>query len=151
MMINTTITIAPINRLMGLFTFVSSFSFTRFPKRARTYIQVHSAILPSLAPLPNRLGHHKAGAPIKEPGSFLCPLSSRESPMPEVWFPGSTPLGRWVNRGTSSLSSFLDCEGIPRRAALVGAKSYFAAQRPRPQPTKEMATEVKEEVSAGQS
>ena len=34
MMINTTITIAPINRLMGLFTFVSSFSFTRFPKRA---------------------------------------------------------------------------------------------------------------------
>ena len=71
--------------------------------------------------------------------------------MPEVWFPGSTPLGRWVNRGTSSLSSFLDCEGIPRRAALVSAKSYFAAQRPRPQPTKEMATEVKEEVSAGQS
>jgi hypothetical protein len=27
MMINTTITIAPINRFMGLFTFVSSFSF----------------------------------------------------------------------------------------------------------------------------
>jgi hypothetical protein len=71
--------------------------------------------------------------------------------MPEVWFPGSTPLGRWVNRGTSSLSSFLDCEGIPREAALVGARNYFAAQRPRPQPTKEMATEVKEEVSAGQS
>jgi hypothetical protein len=71
--------------------------------------------------------------------------------MPEVWFPGSTPLGRWVNRGTSSLSSFLDCEGIPRGAVLVGAKSYFAAQRPRLQPTKEMASKLKKEVSAGQS
>ena len=73
MMINTTITIAPINRLMGLFTFVYSFSFAHFPKRARTCIQEHSAILLSLAPLPNRLGHHKAGAPIKEPDSLFMP------------------------------------------------------------------------------
>ena len=114
MMINTTITIAPINRLMGLFTFVSSFSFTRFPKRARTCIQKHSAILPSLAPLPIRLGHHKAGAPIKEPGSFFMPTE----------FPG-----------------------IPNAGSLVSGK--YPSRKP--QPTKEMATEVKEEVSAGQS
>jgi len=71
MMINTTITIAPINRLMGLFTFVYSFSFAHFPKRARTCIQEHSAIMLSLAPLPNRLAQHKVGALIKEPGPLL--------------------------------------------------------------------------------
>jgi len=58
MMIKTTTTIAPINRFMGLFTFVSSFSYPP-PSQAgsRTCIQEHSAITPSLAPLPNRLGH----------------------------------------------------------------------------------------------
>ena len=45
MMINTTITIAPINRLMGLFTFVSSFSYPHFPKRALEL--VYKSIVPS--------------------------------------------------------------------------------------------------------
>src|SRR5215207_6076768 len=57
--------------LMGLFTFVSSFSFTHYPKRARTCIQEHSAIMPSLAPT-NRLGQHKVGALITEPGPLYA-------------------------------------------------------------------------------
>ena len=82
--INTTITIAPINRLMGLFTFASSFSYSQLPKQARTCIQDYSAIMPSLVPLPNRLGQHKAGAPIKEPSPLFCPMGVQESPMPEL-------------------------------------------------------------------
>src|SRR5215216_304543 len=70
--INTTITIAPINRLMGLFTFASSFSYSQLPKQARTCIQEHSAIMPILAPLPNRLGQHKVGALITEPGPLYA-------------------------------------------------------------------------------
>ena len=45
MMINTTMTIAPINRLMGLFTFASYFSFPHFPKRALEL--VYNSIVPS--------------------------------------------------------------------------------------------------------
>ena len=80
MMINTTTTIAPINRLMGLFTFVSSFSYPHFPKRPRTCIQEDSAIMPSLVPLPNRLGHHKVGALIKEPGLLFSSHLTFEFP-----------------------------------------------------------------------
>src|SRR5215217_9330122 len=78
--INTTTTIAPINRLMGLFTFVSSFSYPHFPKRARTCIQEHSAIKPSLVPLPNRLGQHKVGTLIKEPGLLFSSHLTSEFP-----------------------------------------------------------------------
>jgi hypothetical protein len=95
MMINTTTTIAPINRLMGLFTFVSSFSYPHFPKRARTCIQEHSAILPSLVPLPNRLGDHKVGALIKEPGLIFS--SHLTSEFPRSWF-----VGNWVSRNYHS-------------------------------------------------
>jgi hypothetical protein len=43
---------------MGLFTLASSFSYSP-PSQvgSRTCIQEHSAIMPSLAPLPNLLGH----------------------------------------------------------------------------------------------
>src|SRR5215212_404936 len=100
MMINTTITIAPINRLMVLFTFVSSFSYPHFPKRARTCIQEHSAIMPSLAPLPNRLGQHKVGTLIKEPGLLFSSHLTSE-------FPRISLLGSPVNKGREEPSSTL--------------------------------------------
>src|SRR5215208_2640866 len=80
-MTNTTTTIAPINRFMGLFTFVSSISYSP-PSQAgsRTCIQEHSAIMPSLAPLPHRLGQHKVGALIKKPGLLFSTHLTFEFP-----------------------------------------------------------------------
>ena len=87
MKINTTTTIAPINRLMGLFTFASSFSYSP-PSQAgsRTCIQKDSAILPSLAPLPNRLGQHKVGVTIKEPGPLFMLTGRPGIPNAGIWF-----------------------------------------------------------------
>src|SRR5215204_7745128 len=106
-MTNTTTTIAPINRFMGLFTFVSSISYSP-PSQAgsRTCIQEHSAILPSLAPLPNRLGQHKVGALIKEPGPLYAfrvsehgiwrKFGFREEPFSDSRWIGASVLGRLV-------------------------------------------------------
>src|SRR5215217_1714595 len=71
MMINTTITIAPINRLMGLFTFVSPFSYPHFPKRALEL--VYKSIVPSYRAWRHyqSLGH-KVGALITEPGPLFA-------------------------------------------------------------------------------
>src|SRR5215208_7912134 len=90
-MTNTTTTIAPINRFMGLFTFVSSISYSP-PSQAgsRTCIQEHSAILPSLAPLPNRLGQHKVGALIKNKKPGLLFSTHLTFEFPRIVFAGNS-------------------------------------------------------------